>query len=35
MASDALPLDGTDLTFAQQVDWIVGQARRLGLAADR
>jgi cytidylate kinase len=35
MASDALPLDGTDLTFAEQVDWIVGQARRLGLAADR
>lgn len=27
MASDALPLDGTDLTFPEQVAWIVARAR--------
>jgi cytidylate kinase len=27
MAIDALPLDGTDLTFAEQVAWIVARAR--------
>jgi cytidylate kinase len=32
MASDALPLDGTDLSLAEQVAWIVARARSLGLA---
>lgn len=31
MAGDALPLDGTDLTFDEQVAWIVARARSLGL----
>jgi cytidylate kinase len=31
MAEDALPLDGTELSFEQQVDWIVHRAReRMG-----
>jgi cytidylate kinase len=31
-ADDALPLDGTSLTFEQQVEWIVARARERGLA---
>lgn len=31
MAADALPLDGTDLTFAEQVAWIVSRAHSLGI----
>ncbi|MEP6472234.1 MAG: (d)CMP kinase [Gemmatimonadota bacterium] len=31
MAADALPLDGTDLTFAEQVAWIVSRARSIGI----
>ncbi len=31
MAADALPLDGTDLTFAEQVAWIVSRARSMGI----
>ncbi|HKV74554.1 MAG TPA: (d)CMP kinase [Gemmatimonadales bacterium] len=31
MAADALPLDGTDLTFQEQVAWIVKRGRSLGL----
>ena len=30
-ADDALPLDGTGLTFEQQVEWIVARARERGL----
>jgi cytidylate kinase len=30
-AADALPLDGTGLTFEQQVEWIVERARERGL----
>jgi len=33
MAGDALPLDGTDLTFDEQVAWIVARARSIGLGA--
>jgi len=32
-ADDALPLDGTGLTFDQQVEWIVARARERGLAS--
>jgi len=31
-ADDALPLDGTSLTFEQQVEWIVARARERGMA---
>jgi cytidylate kinase len=31
-ADDALPLDGTSMTFEQQVEWIVARARERGLA---
>jgi cytidylate kinase len=30
-ADDALPLDGTSLTFEQQVEWIVARAKERGL----
>ena len=32
-ADDALPLDGTGLTFEQQVEWIVARARESGLVS--